>query len=75
MAEFNAQGAVGNVFVNDEGSFPLTFIIILESIIGYIRWSEDINDWLMLNNLQSFIDIIKFKTYVVIRQRFNYVNR
>ena len=29
----------------------------------------------MLNNLQSFIDIIKPKAYVIIRQRLNYVNR
>ena len=28
----------------------------------------------MLNNLQSFINIIKFKTYVIIRQRLNYIN-
>ena len=28
----------------------------------------------MLNNFQLFINIIKFKTYVIIRQRLNYVN-
>ena len=28
----------------------------------------------MLNNFQFFINIIKFKIYVIIRQRLNYVN-
>ncbi len=36
------------------GAFPLNSIAVLESNLGYRRWKQDINNWLVLNNLIPF---------------------
>ena len=53
-----------------EGSaFLLNFIIILKFNLGYRRWKQDINNWLMLNNLVFFNAIINHRVYIVIFHR------
>ena len=76
MSDPNIQleGAAGSIS-NGGGSFPLTSIAILESSTGYTRWSKDISDWLVLNNLHPFSPTTNPKACVAIRQRLGYNGR
>ena len=54
----------------EEGSaFPLNSIVILEFNLGYRRWKQNINNWLMLNNLVSFNAIISHRACIAIFHR------
>ena len=54
----------------EEGSaFFLNFIIILKFNLKYRRWKQNINNWLMLNNLILFNAIINYRVYIVIFYR------
>ena len=54
----------------EEGSaFLLNFIVILKFNLGYRRWKQDINNWLMLNNLVLFNAIISHRVYIAIFYR------
>ena len=52
-----------------KSAFPLNFIIILKFNLGYRRWKQNINNWLMLNNLVLFNAIISYRIYIAIFHR------
>ena len=60
---------------SSSGSFPIHTIAILESDAGYTRWREDIDDWLILNNLKPFTDATKPRAAVAISNRLGYNSR
>ena len=54
----------------EEGSaFSLNFIVILKFNLEYRRWKQNINNWLMLNNLVLFNTIISHRVYIAIFYR------
>ena len=54
----------------EEGSaFSLNFIIILKFNLKYRRWKQNINNWLMLNNLVFFNAIISYRACIAIFYR------
>ena len=50
-------------------AFPLNSIAILESNLGYRRWKQDINNWLVLNNLTPFNDVTSHRACTAIFHR------
>ena len=57
------------------GSFPLNSIKVLEAGSGYTKWREEIDDWMILNNLYPFTEATVLKASVVIRYRLGYNGR
>ena len=56
-------------FLEEKSAFSLNFIIILKFNLKYRRWKQNINNWLMLNNLILFNTIISYRVYIVIFYR------
>ena len=54
------------------GSFPLTAITVLEERVGYEKWAEEIDDWLVLNNLKPFAPTTTIKVTTAIKNRLGY---
>lgn len=50
----NAPASAAPAAEGGGGAFPLNSIAVLESNLGYRRWKQDINNWLVLNNLIPF---------------------
>ena len=57
------------------GSFPLTAITALEERVGYEKWAEEIDDWLVLNNLKPFTPTTSLKAVTAIKNRLGYNTR
>ena len=55
--------------LGEESAFPLNFIVILKFNLGYRRWKQNINNWLMLNNLVLFNTIISHRACIAIFYR------
>ena len=56
-------------FLEEESAFFLNFIVILKFNLEYRRWKQNINNWLILNNLVFFNAIINYKIYIAIFYR------
>ena len=76
--ESSAQGVVRNMSalvvsatdpLGERSAFPLNFIVILKFNLRYRRWKQNINNWLILNNLVFFNAIISHRTYIAIFYR------
>ena len=55
--------------LEEKSAFLLNFIIILKFNLGYRRWKQNINNWLILNNLIFFNAIISYRVYIAIFYR------
>ena len=55
--------------LEERSAFPLSFIIILKFNLEYRRWKQNINNWLIFNNLVLFNAIISYKIYIAIFYR------
>ena len=56
--------------LKEKSAFSLNFIIILKFNLGYRRWKQNINNWLILNNLVFFNAIISYRVCIAIFYRF-----
>ena len=52
--------------LEEESAFFLNFIVILKFNLKYRRWKQNINNWLMFNNLVFFNAIISYRVYIAI---------
>ena len=55
--------------LGERSAFSLNFIVILKFNLGYRRWKQNINNWLIFNNLVLFNAIISHRVYIVIFYR------
>ena len=55
--------------LEEKSAFLLNFIAILKFNLKYRRWKQNINNWLMLNNLVLFNTIISHRVYIAIFYR------
>ena len=55
--------------LEEESAFLLNFIVILKFNLRYRRWKQNINNWLILNNLILFNAIISYRVYIAIFYR------
>ena len=55
--------------LEEKSAFSLNFIVILKFNLRYRRWKQNINNWLMLNNIIFFNTIISYRVCIAIFYR------